>query len=62
MATITMSSNTDVYLNETIIPTIFNTLIMDKNLSTSTTLIESSSLDDLCKNFHVSFSLIINWK
>jgi hypothetical protein len=48
MTTITMS-NTDIYLNETITST-----IMNKNFSTSTTLIESSSLDDLCKNFHVS--------
>jgi len=51
--TITMSS-TDMNLNQTVTSTIFNTLIMNKNVSTSTTLIESSSLDDLCKNFHVS--------
>ncbi len=54
MTTITMSS-TNIYLNETVTTsTIFNTLIINKNISTSTTLIESSSLDDLCKNFHVS--------
>lgn len=52
MTTITMSTS-GIYLNETLISSRkFN------NISTSTTLIESSSLDDLCKNFHVSSTFV----
>jgi len=56
MTTITMSS-IDINLNEIVTPITF---YINKNLSTSTTFIESSSLADLCKNFHVSFYFIIN--
>jgi hypothetical protein len=47
-------TTTDIYFNETITTTAatFHTLVMNSNLSTT---IESSSLADLCKNFHVSF-------
>jgi len=53
MQTLTMNT-TDVYLNETVETTTLIDVIMNKNQSTNTTDIESSSLDDLCKNFHVS--------
>ena len=54
----TQMSKTGIYLTTTITTrTTFNMSIMNKNLSTSTSLIESASFDDLCKNFHVSFSL-----
>jgi hypothetical protein len=57
MRTITMN-NTEIFSNET---TTLITLIMNKNQSTATTINESSSLDDLCKNFHVS-SLLLSIK
>jgi hypothetical protein len=57
MRTITMN-NTAIFSNET---TTLITLIMNKNQSTATTINESSSLDDLCKNFHVS-SLLLSIK
>ena len=48
-------NNTDKNSNQTEFSSILNTSIMDKNISTSTTFTDLSSLDDLCKNFHVSF-------
>jgi len=52
--------NPNIYSNETATATTFLALIMDKNQSSITTTLESTSLDDLCKNFHVSLLFIIN--
>ncbi|CAF1431897.1 unnamed protein product [Adineta steineri] len=49
-------NSTGIYLNRT---TTILTLIMNKNQSTNTTIIESSSLDDVCKNFHLIIFLCI---
>lgn len=56
MTAITMSG-LDIYSNKTTTPI---TITMDKNQSAITTTTESTSLDDLCKNFHVGFNFIIN--
>jgi hypothetical protein len=45
--------HTDLYLNLTSSTTFVSLLTTNTNLTT--TIIDSSSLDDLCKNFHVSF-------
>ncbi|CAF1556274.1 unnamed protein product [Adineta steineri] len=49
-------NSTGIYLNRT---TTILTLIMNKNQSANTTIIESSSLDDVCKNFHLIIFLCI---
>jgi hypothetical protein len=56
MTAITMSG-LDIYSNKTTTPI---PITMDKNQSAITTTTESTSLDDLCKNFHVGFNFIIN--